>query len=77
MLICSLPEDVRWGSFVTQSCLPPGGEMNAKKQPQRTSSERLAYLTYQKFSVVPNEVKDGIEMVMKSLAQNVYIQCNP
>ena len=46
-------------------------------EPQRTSSGRLAYLTYQKFSVVPNEVNDGIEMVMKSLAQKVYIQCNP
>ena len=65
--LSSLPADFLWGSFVT----------HVTNEPQRTSSGRLAYLTYQKFSVVPNEVKDGIEMVMKSLAQNVYIQCNP
>ena len=54
-----------------------GGNECVTNEPQRTSAGRLAYLTYQKFLVVPNEVKDGIEMVMKSLAQNVYIQCNP
>ena len=67
-----------FGFFCHAFISPLGGRNECvTNEPQRTSSGRLAYLTYQKFSVVPNEVKDGIEMVMKSLAQNVYIQCNP
>ena len=44
-VICSLPADVLWGSFVTHSFLPHGGTNECvTNKPQRTSAGSLCYL---------------------------------